>query len=230
MTTVDLSYNQISDVENSGNGYKGLNVETLTLANNAFERFPNELFDARSSIGYLDLRANKISTIKQDVFKCEEAKWLSALDLSYNELTTLRNKDEKGDDMDRIISAETLPYLYGIELSYNRFSEFPWDPLNVSYLTTMAVRGQRDTEGKRCLKEWPTGLYNHKGLRGFYIGSNGLGVINDEISYLIYVLDISDNPDIVFDASNICYYYQMGAFILYYDKTQNIKNCDILFD
>ena len=229
MSTVDLSYNDIDRVEN-GNATKGLNVETLTLANNRFEELPAELFRAHSSIGYLDLRANRIARIPQDSFRTEEAKWLSALDLSYNLLTTLRNKDDKGNDMERVISAETLPYLYGIELSYNRFSEFPWDPLNVSYLTTFAIRGQRNSNGARCLSEWPTGLYNHKGLRGFYIGSNDLRTINDTISFLIYYLDISDNPNIVFDASDICYYYQAGAYILIYDKTQKILNCDIMAD
>lgn len=51
--------------------------------------------------------------------------------------------------------------------------------------------------------EWPTGLYQHTGLRGFYIGSNDLRKIEDTISYLIYHLDISDNPNITFDASAI---------------------------
>lgn len=233
MSTVDLSYNQIDKIENAGSGYKGLNVETLTLANNRLEVLPAELFSARSSIGYLDLRANRISRIPQDSFKTEEAKWLSALDLSYNLLTTLRDEEYReatGEDGGRIISAETLPYLYGIDLSYNRFAEFPWDPLNVSYLTTFAIRGQRDANGGRCLREWPTGIYNHKGLRGFYIGSNDLRTINDTISFLIYYLDISDNPNIVFDASDICYYYQVGAYILIYDKTQKILNCDIMVD
>lgn len=232
MSTVDFSYNQIDSVEHGDNN-NGLNVETLTLANNKFETLPAELFRARSSIGYLDLRGNRISRIPHDSFSTEEAKWLSALDLSYNLLTTLRDEvyeKETGKDSGRIISAESVPYLYGIELSYNRFSEFPWDPLNVSYLTTMAVRGQRTETGERCLREWPTGIYNHKGLRGFYIGSNDLRTINDTISFLIYYLDISDNPNIVFDASDICYYYRAGAYILIYDKTQKILNCDIMVD
>ena len=41
-------------------------------------------------------------------------------------------------------------------------------------MTVYAIRGQRDAQGNRCLREWPTGLYQHTGLRGFYIGSNDL--------------------------------------------------------
>ena len=93
-----------------------------------------------------------------------------------------------------------------------------------------AIRGQRNEKGERCLKEWPQGVYNHTGLRALYIGSNDLGLIDDTISYLIYYLDISDNPNIVFDASDICYAIQQGAYILIYDKTQNILNCDILLN
>ena len=92
-------------------------------------------------------------------------------------------------------------------------------------LTVYAVRGQRDANGNRCLKEWPTGIYKHTGLRGLFVGSNDLRKIDDTISYLIYNLDISDNPNITFDASDICYYWQAGAYNLIYDKTQNIINC-----
>ena len=37
------------------------------------------------------------------------------------------------------------------------------------------------------------------------------------------------NPEIIFDASDICYAIYQGAYILIYDKTQDIRNCDILF-
>ena len=53
---------------------------------------------------------------------------------------------------------------------------------------------------------------------------------HDTISHLIYHLDISDNPNITFDASAICYYWQQGAYNLIYDKTQNILNCDKMLE
>jgi hypothetical protein len=42
--------------------------------------------------------------------------------------------------------------------------------------------------------------------------------------------DISDNPQIEFDASDICYAWQAGAYILIYDKWQNIINCDLMLE
>ena len=122
----------------------------------------------------------------------------------------------------------SVPYLYGVDLSYNRFSKFPWEPFDSAYLTVFALRGQRDAEGQRCLSEWPEGIYQHVGLRGLYLGSNNFGKVNDTISTLCYYLDISDNPDIVFDASDICYAWQVGAYYLIYDKTQDIRNCDYM--
>jgi Leucine-rich repeat (LRR) protein len=166
----------------------------------------------------MSILANSINTIPKEAFEGETIKHLVSLDLSYNDLTDLPSDMHSGN----------MPYMYGVELSYNQFSKFPWEPLDSQYLTVFAIRGQRDENGARCLSEWPTGLYNHRGLRGFYIGSNNLGKIEDTISTLIYYLDISDNPEIVFDASDICYAYQAGAYYLIYDKTQDIRNCDYM--
>jgi hypothetical protein len=58
------------------------------------------------------------------------------------------------------------------------------------------------------------------------MGSNNLGKIDDRISYLIYYLDISDNPNIVFDASEICSQWMNGVYFLLYDKTQDIRGCE----
>jgi hypothetical protein len=106
---------------------------------------------------------------------------------------------------------------------------FPWEPFDMQYLTVFAIRGQRDKNGKRCLTEWPTGLYQHRGLRGFYISSNNLGKIEDKISTSCYYLDISDNPEIIFDATDICYAIQAGTYILIYDQMQDIRSCPELF-
>ena len=145
---------------------------------------------------------------------------LVSFDLSYNKLTKLPDKFHAGN----------MPYLYGIDLSFNSFSEFPFEPLDARSLTVFAIRSQRNEKGERCLRQWPTGLYNHTGLRGFYIGSNDLRKVDDTISTLIYYLDISDNPRIIFDASDICYAWQVGAYYLIYDKTQNIQNCEYMLE
>ena len=218
---VDFSYNEIDGFEGEEDGtFRGLNIEQLSLAANKFTKFPKCLGTTGSLVAYIILRGNMIDEIPEGSFSGKYSTSMTSLDLTYNKLSKLP-KD---------FTAEQLPYLYGLDVSFNSFDKFPWSPLNCAGLTVYAIRGQRDAQGNRCLREWPTGLYQHTGLRGFYIGSNDLRKIDDTISYLIYHLDISDNPNITFDASAICYYWQQGAYNLIYDKTQNILNCDKMLE
>ena len=220
IVSIDFSYNRITRFQN-GDAFKGVNVETLTLANNpGIKAYPIELAKSNSIVMYVNLRGCNVEVIPEGSFEYENAIYLSSLDLSYNDLS----------DLPRDMHAGNLPYLYGVELSHNRFKEFPWEPLDSQYLTVFAIRSQRDENGERCLSDWPEGIYQHRGLRGFYIGSNNLGKIEDTISTICYYLDISDNPEIIFDASDVCYAIQTGAYILIYDKTQDIRNCDILIN
>lgn len=222
MASVDFSYNDIDGFENEEDGtYQGIYVQTLSIANNPkLGKYPKCLSDTKSKVDYIILRGCGIDEIPEGSFSGENVKYLMSLDLSYNRLT----------DIPREFHAAHMPYFYGIDLSYNRFSSFPFEPFDCASLTMMAIRGQRNEKGERCLKEWPTGVYNHTGLRALYMGSNDLGKIEDTISYLIYYLDISDNPNIVFDASDICYNWQAGTYFLLYDKTQDIRNCAAMLE
>lgn len=221
MASVSFAGNQIDGFEGEDDGsYNGILVETFTLSQNKLTKYPKVLADSNSLVAYIILRANDISEIPTGSFAYKNSVNLTSLDLSYNKLTDLP------DDM----HAANLPYLYGVDFSFNSFSKFPYEPLDAAGLTVFAIRSQRDENGMRCLMEWPTGIGNHRGLRGLYIGSNNLQVIDDTISTLIYYLDISDNPDIVFDASNICYAWSVGAYILIYDKTQEILNCNAMLE
>ena len=224
MSSVDFSGNQIDgfeDEEKSGkDGYKGIRVETLTLSQNKFKEYPTAIAKTNSLVSYIILRANEIRSIPDEALSYKNSVDLVSFDLSYNRLSKLP----------KMFHAGNFPYLYGMDLSFNAFSEFPFEPLDAGSLTVYAIRSQRNDKGERCLRKWPTGLYNHKGLRGFYIGSNDLRRVDDTISTLIYYLDISDNPRIVFDASDICYAWQVGAYYLIYDKTQNIQNCEYMLE
>ncbi len=211
--SVDMSFNQIAGFPED---FNGINVETLTLASNPITKYPKVLSDTDSQVAYIILRGCQVNEIPEGSFDGKYSDYLMSFDLSYNHLNDLPND----------FTADKLPYLYGLDISYNSFSEFPWEPLNCSGLTILAIRCQRDEYGERCLREWPTGIYQHTGLRALYIGSNDLRKINDTISYMIFYLDIADNPNITFDASDICYYWQAGAFSLIYDKTQNIIGCE----
>ncbi len=224
ITTVDFSGNLIDGFEDEDktgeDGYKGLRAETFTLSQNKFTKYPTAIAKTDSWIAYIVLRANEISEMPDEAFEYHNSVDLVSFDLSYNRLSKLPRKFHAGN----------MPYLYGIDLSFNSFSEFPFEPLDARSLTVFAIRSQRDSKGERCLRQWPTGLYNHTGLRGFYIGSNDLRKVDDTISTLIYYLDISDNPRIVFDASDICYAWRVGAYYLIYDKTQNIQNCEYMLE
>lgn len=218
MTSISMAHNEIKSLPDD---FKGVRVVTLTLSDNPFETFPKELAETDSYVEQLMMQSCGMKEFPKGCLGGKNTHQLTTLDLQYNNLT----------DIPDDFSAETLPYLYGMDLSCNSFSKFPLEPLNILRLTAFSVRGQRNSSGERCLSDWPEGLYTHTGLRGFYIGSNDLRVINDDtISYMIYYLDISDNPNIVFDAADVCSAWQAGAYILYYDPDQEILNCDAMLE
>lgn len=219
ISSVNLAYNDIESFP-SDKEFNGIKVTTLSLGGNKIKKFPTCLAASNSLVEYILLNGCGMEEIPEGCFGGENGSALISMDLTYNHLKKLP------DDF----VADNLPYLYGVDLSYNSFKEFPFNPLTSSSLTVFAIRGQRDENGNRCLQEWPVGIYKHTGLRGFFIGSNDLRKIDDTISYLIYNLDISDNPNITFDASDICYYWQAGAFNLIYDKSQNIVNCEAMLE
>ena len=222
LASVDFSGNDIDGFEGEEDGtYRGLNVNTLTLAQNPkLTKYPKALADTNSIVAYIILRGCNIDEIPEGSFEHENSIYMTSIDLSYNKLK----------DLPREMHAVNLPYLYGVELSFNCFEHFPFEPLDSFYLTVYGVRSQRNAKGERCLKEWPQGIYNHTGLRGLYIGSNDIRKVDDTISTLIYYLDISDNPNIIFDASDICYAWQSGVYFLIYDKSQTILNCDAMIE
>ena len=224
MASVDFSYNDITHFEGydeSGaktTGSKGIYVETLTLANNPIKVFPDYFKETDSKIAYINMRGCQLESFRDSCFCYPNSVHLTSFDLSYNRL----------DDLPKDFHAGNIPYLYGLDISYNKFSIFPYEQFDMAGLTVFAIRGQRDDNGERCLTEWPEGVYQHVGLRGLYLGSNDIRVVNDRISTLCYYLDISDNPNIVFDATDVCYEWQIGMYYLIYDKTQTILNCDLM--
>ena len=218
MLTADFSSNRISSLEN-GEAWRGINTGTLNLANNRFEELPSRIMQSGSAIEVLMLSANGMRHIAEGALTGENSESLTTIDLSYNRLSKLPYRD---------FSISNIPYLYGIDLSYNAFSEFPYAPLSIDRLTVMSIRHQRDDEGNRVLREWPTGLYTHPTLTAFYIGSNDLRKIDDTISPYILLFEIKDNPNISIDLSAVCPYIEMGYYELIYDPWQDIRGCDAL--
>ena len=143
---------------------------------------------------------------------------LTVIDLRFNKLTSL------SDDF----RATTLPYLTNMDVSYNCFSKFPTQPLNSSQLQAFGIRHQRDAEGNRTLREWPTGITTCPSLFQLQIGSNDIRKVDETLTWKLYILDIADNPNISIDVTSVCPYIEAGQYVLVYDKTQDIRGCDVL--
>ena len=218
MASVDFSYNQI---DNAGLvGFSGINTSELSLAGNQLTSFPKELFNTGSPLTILNLSANQIDTFEKGDLDGKNTYLLTTLDLTYNRLKELPSD----------FNGRTLPYLYGLDLSGNQLTGFPWGAVNVSYLTVLSLRNQRDNDGNRVYSEWPTNIAQHIGLRGLFLGGNNIGKVpeTETISYLIYILDVSDNPNLILNVSAVCSYIKAGVYNLIYDTTQDIRGCDAL--
>lgn len=218
MASVSFAYNEITD-----NGLKkmgGINTSDLSLAGNNLTEFPKCLFENNSPLTVLNLSANQIETFNKGDLTGKNTYMLTTLDLTYNRLTELPS------DFD----GKTLPFLYGLDISGNQLKAFPWGAANISYLTVLSLRNQRDKEGNRVYSEWPTGIFKHIGLRALFLGGNDIGKVpeTETISYLINTLDVSDNPNIILNVSDVCAYIKAGIYTLIYDTTQDIRGCDAL--
>ena len=218
MGTFDFSFNQISEFPGfNGGDFRGINCTILNLGYNRIRKFPHWIAKSGSRITYLQLQGNGMEEIEEEALKGENMFYITTLDLSRNKLTSLPSN----------FTSRVFTYLSGIDLSYNRLSAFPYGAANNQNLHVFIFRHQRDENGNRCMREWPSGIGSGLyGLRALYLGSNDLRVINDKLSYLIYNLDISDNPNIVIDVSNICPYIAAGMYNLIYSPDQDIRGCD----
>ena len=218
MGSVDFSNNEITGVDTSNGTYKGINASSVSLANNKIENFPSELFTSGSPITTIDLSGNQMRTIPKGSIKGKNAYLLQVIDFRFNKLTSL------SDDF----RATTLPYITNMDVSYNCFSEVPTQPLNSSVLRAFAINHQRDANDNRCLRTWPTGITQCPSLIQFQIGSNDIRKVDETLTSHLYILNIKDNPNISIDVTSVCYYIKAGAYMLFYDKTQDIRGCDAL--
>ncbi|MBR2318819.1 MAG: DUF4458 domain-containing protein [Bacteroidaceae bacterium] len=218
--SVDFSYNKIERFAN-GDKFKGVNASQINLSDNHIKTFPAILFKTDSPMNYLVLAGNGMEKFPKGSLEGNNAFMLEALDLSYNYLTGL--------PVD--FSAQNLPYLTGIDLSYNRFSEFPTEPLSIAKLSRFFIRYQRDKDGNRTLKEWPEGIMSQAqcpSLNFLCMGGNDLRKIEETLSPNVFYFEIADNPNISINISSVCEYIRAGYYMLVYDVTQDIRGCDAI--
>lgn len=221
ISTVDLSNNKINgfpDLTLLPDGEDFLYVETLNLGGNTIKTFPEDFFN-HCEVDYIIMSACGLTEIPEGAFEGKYSESLVSLDLQYNRLTTI--------PLD--FNATTVPYLYGVDVSFNAFTAIPDGVLSCKGLTILGIRGQRTDSGERCFREWPSTLYQHTGMRAFYAGANDIRTVPaEQVSTSIWYLEIADNPNIYFDASGICSAWSAGQFFLYYDRSQNIINCEAM--
>lgn len=215
--TVDFSKNQIASVEH-GDVYRGIKAATFDISYNKLKELPVQLFGtSSSSISYLKIDGNGMEKISKEAIEGKYTYRTTTISMAYNKLKSLP------DEFDSL----TFPYLSGIDMSYNRFDYFPYTAVNNQYLSVFIFRHQRDADGDRCMRTWPAGIGQAlAGLRALYLGSNDIRVVTDQLSYMIYNLDIQDNPNISIDVSAVCSYIKSGWFNLMYSPGQDIRGCD----
>lgn len=215
--TVDFSKNQIASLEH-GDAYRGIKAATFDISYNKLKELPVQLFGtSSSSISYLKIDGNGMEKISKEAIEGKYTYRTTTISMAYNKLKSLP------DEFDSL----TFPYLSGIDMSYNRFDYFPYTAVNNQYLSVLIFRHQRDADGDRCMRTWPAGIGQAlAGLRALYLGSNDIRVVTDQLSYMIYNLDIQDNPNISIDVSAVCSYIKSGWFNLMYSPGQDIRGCD----
>lgn len=215
--TVDFSKNLIASVEH-GDAYRGIKAATFDISYNKLKELPVQLFGtSSSSISYLKIDGNGMEKISKEAIEGKYTYRTTTISMAYNKLKSLP------DEFDSL----TFPYLSGIDMSYNRFDYFPYTAVNNQYLSVFIFRHQRDADGDRCMRTWPAGIGQAlAGLRALYLGSNDIRVVTDQLSYMIYNLDIQDNPNISIDVSAVCSYIKSGWFNLMYSPGQDIRGCD----
>ena len=220
MSSVNFSFNEIDGFEGEENGtFNGVNASTIALGGNKLKKFPKILFDTNSQVSALGLNGNGIEEIPKGTFNASKYSYMmKTFDLTYNHLSKLP------DDF----NGKNMPFLYGVDLSNNRFTEVPTGPMDAATLTVYAVRNQRDENGNRLLRKWPGNLGLCPSLRQFCIGGNDLRKISDTISSAIIVFEIKDNPNISLNLSNVCDLIKEGRYLLIYDPEQDIRGCDYL--
>lgn len=220
MSSVNFSFNEIDGFEGEEDGtFKGVNANTIALGGNKLKKFPDILFKTNSQVSVLGLNGNGIEEIPKGTFSASKYSYMmKTLDLTYNKLSKLP------DDF----NGKNMPFLYGVDISNNRFTEVPTGPMDAATLTVYAVRSQRDENGNRLLRKWPSNISLCPSLRQFCIGGNDLRRITDTISPYVIVFEIKDNPNISLNLSNVCNMIKAGAYLLIYDPEQDIRGCDYL--
>lgn len=221
-SSIDLSDNKMTRF---AAGFTGVDVETLNISFNRLgygktvkgkKAMPEELSKYDCEINHLLISNNELDTLQPESFK--GLKQLVALECMGNNLRYIPSE----------FRTEFLPFLTGVDFSFNSFVTFPTLVLNISTLNQLRLPGQRDTQGRRTLKDWPQNMEKHFSLRVLDVSFNDIRKTTS-VSPLLNYLDIRDNPNIDLTLPDVlCSRYSSGLFAFFYDDTQYIQGCPAL--
>ena len=222
ISEIDLTTNKMHGFQN---GFKGIRVEKLSMAMNEMGKrendtkigeFPREFADTKSEINYLVLANNNIDTIRNAALKNFHS--LQAIDCAGNNLKSIPSG----------FNTENLPYLSGVEFSYNQFRGFPDNILQPARMSQLLLgsqgyfRDEAQTKWVRSMTEWPAYLHEHTGLVVVDLSGNDFRSVTTFPSNL-NSLDISNNPNIKMTVpASVVYRIQNGLFGLTFDEEQDI--------
>lgn len=218
---VDLSGNHMHGFQP---GFSGIRTEKLIMAANYMGHlpgesggeFPMEFAITGSVINYLDLSYNNIDTIRNSALRGIDG--LKALDISKNYLRTIPSA----------FSSQYLPWLTGLDASHNQFDGFPANVLNVSSLQQLLLADQgyysnpEQTRWVRTMTEWPSYMHLHGSLTKVDVSGNDFRIVTNFPENLT-TLDVRDNPNIRMTIpSYIAYKIRQGLYVLLCDESQDI--------
>ena len=216
--TINFSQNKITSFEKrGGDKFHGLNVEILNLSFNPLGKFPGCIYESGTKVNYLVLRACNIREFPEEALEGDYVFYTMALDLAANRIKTLPKN----------FNALKFPYMSGLDLSSNAFDGFAYRALDLPNLQQLLFRGQRDDNGYRCMKEWPTAVYAHHGLKVLYLGSNDIRrVVDYTLDKIRFGVELTDNPNISIDLTTACPYITAGLASFLFDPGQDVRGCD----
>ena len=205
---VSLEGNLISKFADT---FKGVNIETLNLNSNKLTQLPVEFSKTESTVNFLRVSNNEIDSIPPA--SIEKFRSLSALEIMGNHLKYVPSN----------FNVESMPYLDGLDLSYNHFERFPYDVLYCP-LAQLRISNQFDRQtGKKTLKEWPANIDKQPTLRVLDVHGNDIrNVLNFPV--MLNYLDIHGNPNISITVPYDIFREMLeGTFKLLFDEDQDVK-------
>lgn len=126
-----------------------------------------------------------------------------------------------------------MPFLTGIDLSYNAFTEFPTTLFNGYGITTFFLSSQIGrVDGDvtyRCFSKWPDGIEQYAGLLVLKMDYNDIRHIKTFPAKLNYLNILGNDNLSVAIPTDVCTRLMNGTFTMDYETSQKgITGCPAL--